>query len=451
MTNSLPCSKAVLADKVLLNLFGLMGGLYLVGVAALLCGLGISFYSAVCGVILGLLLTSLVPSAKHGWRAPAITLGLLVTVLFASGWFFDYSWDGLAIHKPGITQFLGGWNPYRDGSSQKGVEFWTAVYPKASWICGAQMAALGRSLECGKGMNLLAIAAAGLAAWRYLRVRLSAHPRIALTGAALLALNPVSVYQAPTSYVDGLLASFVTLLLFVLAHHLIRPTTPRAWFEIAITILFLANIKFTGLVYVCVILAVAAATCFYLLPIRTTVRFCGFAAVSVLIAVLVFGKSPYSDNLLAGRHFFYPLMGDESIDIIDVLKPANLARHDRFSSFLIGNFSKSEPVRAPASTACACLLIWAEYHGPAIGATSRPVVSARCMRRFFCWRGCFAWPVSLVGGSVSDHLEFFFSLPPWQAGSSTLRHGGHATHPSFSSLRCSSCLSHADHFPAPFA
>jgi len=341
---------SLIADGVLHYLLALMAGLYLAGVAGLFCGLNISPVTGVSGVLLGLLLARLIRTPDRGWAAMIFTMAFTAMAVLASGWFFDYSWDGLAIHKPAITQFLHGWNPYRDGSSQNGVNFWSAVYPKASWICSAQLAALAGNLESGKAVNLIAIAAAGLSAWRFLRPRFPAKPHLAMIGAGLIGLNPVAVYQAPTYYVDGLLASLVTILLFSLAHHLTKPNSRFAWFETGVTVMLLINLKFTGLVYACVILAVAGLMIVFRHPIRTTVRFSMITAGLVLFSLFVCGKTPYLDNVLARRHFFYPLFGENKVDIIDLIKPANLVNRDRISSFFIDNFSKSQPVRAPEST-----------------------------------------------------------------------------------------------------
>ena len=43
-------------------------------------------------------------------------------------------------------------------------------------------------------------------------------------------------------------------------------------------------------------------------------------------------------------------MGPQSVDIMTAIRPINLAEKDRFSRFLIANFSRSEHVRPPRAT-----------------------------------------------------------------------------------------------------
>ena len=159
--------------------------------------------------------------------------------------FFDNSWDGLAYHQVGVLRLASGWNPLFEYAN----EIWVDHYPKASWIAGAAVFLDGGQIEAGKLFNFTLMLAAGaqVAAtlFRLTRLRLPAIILISL----LTALNPVAVYQSTTFYVDGALASLLTVMVAALILYAATPT----WSALAASLFaacLLSNLKFTGLIYV---------------------------------------------------------------------------------------------------------------------------------------------------------------------------------------------------------
>lgn len=328
-----------LADDIGHRLIGLIAGLYAIGSLCLLLGTSLSVSSALAGLLVGMA----VPQLLSTNRSPAglfATAGLFAMALLAANAFFDGSSDAIGYHKPGVLQFLDGWNPYWNATLHDGISHWTVIYPKASWICGAQLAHLTGRLECGKAINLLGLLAAVFSAWRFLRPRLTSRPRLAIAVAVLIGFNPVSIAQCMTFYVDGLIASLLTILLFDLADITTGKSSRIAWSELALCTLLVSNLKFTGLVYAGIAWSVAGAFIWRaqgFLPARRL----GVACVLVFVpAVLLFGKTPYYDNLSSGRHLFYPLLGAESINIMKEMRPARLIDHNRFTRFAIANLSR---------------------------------------------------------------------------------------------------------------
>ncbi len=321
---------------------------YSVGVLALYFGFGISQTTGLLGTFLGAAVVLLISSHGKRWKS----LAVLAVVLFIGGltsyWFFDFSSDGVGYHKQAIIQFLSGWNPYLDGSSMEGVSFWTAIYPKASWILGAQIVAVTGLIETGKLINLLGILMAFLAAYRFLYPRLPKSPTVALLTAVLIGFNPVSTYQSLTFYLDGLLASVITVLLFSLAELLQEHLQKMTTWEVAFAAILLANLKFTGLVYTCVILF-----CFILIltlekKIKPALVAGIFATVILFLAAFVYGKTPYLDNLNAGRNIFYPVMGGSTeLFSLKGFRPKNLNDQNRLQRWLISNISHSQSVYPP--------------------------------------------------------------------------------------------------------
>nr|NJM03089.1 hypothetical protein [Desulfobacula sp.] len=156
----------------------------------------------------------------------------------------------------------------------------------------------------------------------------------------ILALNPVAVCQSLTYYVDGqtwslLLAAAYLIFLFVLEKR-------GAWnMMLFLVILALANIKFTSLVYLLVMLAG-----YYLILLVTrpgkeliqTVRVTGGA---VLIAVLCIGFNPYVTNSLINGHPFYPVYGENKVDIITGNAPHEFKDKNRFEKFYLSFLGRS--------------------------------------------------------------------------------------------------------------
>lgn len=333
------------ADELPAQLLGLLAGIYVSGVLALYAEAPIGVGTAWLGVLAGLVLPSLFFSGSgRRWPSVVLTGGVLIGALFFANAFFDGSSDAIGYHKPGVLQLLGGWNPYWSASSGPDLAYWSVVYPKASWICGAQLTSLTGRLECSKAINVIALVTAGFAAWRFLRHRLPQHPRIAILASALIALNPVVVAQSATFYIDGLLASLLTVLLFNLASLVAGERRRFQQFEIAVCAVLLTNLKFTGAVYVGLAFFLAGLVLWRVEGFKSAGRLAGTSAFTLLVALLCFGKTPYFDNLAEGRHLFHPLMGAAKVDFMPDFRPAQISNLDRFTRFAVVNLAKrSDP------------------------------------------------------------------------------------------------------------
>lgn len=344
-----PTKSELLVSSLIRSALAFLIVLYATGVVALMTGAGISRFSGVIGLLGGLGLAALVSRGSSRRLVASIWLAIFLSGSLLSVWFFDYSSDGVYYHKPAVIQFLDGWNPYADGSSTEGVSYWTAVYPKASWLLAAQLVAVAGWMEQGKVFNIIGMVLAALSAWRFISPRLPESPKTAIAAALLIGFNPVSVYQSLTFYLDGLLASFFAILLFSLAGLLKCPRDKGLWFEAFCAAVFLANLKLTGLVYAGLLLALFAVISGLQRGFAPFIK-TGFAtAAIVLVAVVFFGKTPYIDNVLAGRHVFYPALGGWTDDFSGWARPANFTDKDRFSRWLMSNMSHSKPVYPPDS------------------------------------------------------------------------------------------------------
>lgn len=283
-----------------------------------------------------------------------------------AGAFFDLSYDGQAYHQEAIIHLANGWNPVYDAPLDLPTahEKWINHYAKAAEIAAAAFYKATGLIEHGKLINLLFLFASFLLAVPAL-LSLGANrlrPAAAVVLAAVLAFNPVSVTQAFSYYVDGILSSALLIMLALGAllfggktrsehdngdegvNVSIQEKERPGWIVpsiFAASLLFAINLKFTALGY-------AGVLCIGLLvALYMTERFAAMKRMFVtmaaagLIGVLAVGYNPYITNTLSQGHPFYPLAGKDSVDIVQNFTPRNLERLNRFEQAAVSYFAVS--------------------------------------------------------------------------------------------------------------
>jgi hypothetical protein len=289
------------------------------------------------------------------WRAVGSTAAGAAFACVAAGLVSfaipDSSWDGLAYHQEAVLRLADGWNPLFEQSGAYGLgnELWIDHYPITSWIVGAAVLLTTGHIEAGKLFNLtIMLAASGMVTSVLLRLTSFPIPVAAALG-ALTGLNPVFISQGTTFLVDGILASTLTVLVAGLLLHV--PT--RQWQALAVALLaacLAINVKFTGFVYVGVLLAFAVPVVLWWDGLKAAWRVATAAAAAGVVGGLLLGWAPYVHNLLTHRDPFYPATPVHGLLTAGDLVPTNLSESNRFTRFVVSNFSRSEFVRAPQST-----------------------------------------------------------------------------------------------------
>jgi hypothetical protein len=269
---------------------------------------------------------------------------------------FDFSQDGQAYQQPAVIALANGWNPVYDPYLEKynpfykqamaGNELYANHYTKAPWITAAAVYLLTGSVESGKLFNFLYPAAAFLITWNFLlrfgRVPGKAKPVIA----ALVALNPVALYQLSSYYNDGQLASLLSITL-VLAFQYILFGEKKALYFLMLTLPVLSNIKFTGLIYGAVIVGLAWLLVF-ILDRDVQRRFILAMSATFLITFFIIGFQPYVTNLASKGNPFYPALriGEPGKNLLETVNnrqaPASFMRKDRFQKLFYSLFSRSD-------------------------------------------------------------------------------------------------------------
>lgn len=289
------------------------------------------------------------------WRATAIVALVAATLHVVAGFVAvalpDGSWDGLAYQQEAVLRLVAGWNPLFDSADGWNSGIYLNHYPKGSWYAaGAVLASTGH-VEAGKLFNVtLMVSAWALVSAALLRLT-SLGVSVAALVAALVALNPVVISQNMTFYVDGMLGSLFSVLVASLA--LFVATAQRRYVAVALlATCLMINVKFTGVVYAAAVLGLAVPIVWRWHGLVAARRFAGSAALTGIVGMFVLGSAPYVRNIREQGAPFYPASPPPAHrpDLLRTQRPANFTDADRFTRFLMSNFSRSEHVRAPDIT-----------------------------------------------------------------------------------------------------
>ena len=200
---------------------------------------------------------------KPLWRVSAASLVLSLLVVFASfvlaGSTLDLSPDGQSAQMLRISHLASGWNPVYDAEFIDQPDGYILAAAETRFVdsgLGPHMAAASAvkflgNIEYGKGFNLVLMGAVILLALAA-TLGLSLHLRIAVVLAIVAALNPVSVVQSLTTYVDGQVGALIACLVFLTMILLRQPTVlaTAAWVA---TLGLLVNAKITGIAFALII------------------------------------------------------------------------------------------------------------------------------------------------------------------------------------------------------
>lgn len=283
------------------------------------------------------------------WRRRWLTLWgsvLLLTAIGAlgTGWFYDISYDGQTYHQEAVKQLGAGWNPVHEYISRD-VSIPSILlnhYAKGPWIYAAAFQQLTGWIETAKVFNWLLLLSSWLLAWAACREAGRFSERQAASYSLLAALNPVSLYQSLTFYIDGQLGSLLLCLAAVLYAYL-RSGSRQSMFSIIVVVGLLVNVKFTGVVYAVAAFGVTAAWLYGLKRWGEWRRLAKVSIGSLLLGVAVLGYNPYVTNTLYYGHPFYPLYGAgaKNMDIMTSNSPQGFMQMNPLHKMVVATFSAS--------------------------------------------------------------------------------------------------------------
>ena len=281
---------------------------------------------------------------------------IIVISIIVSGKIYDTTADGTSYHKVAIGELANGWNPvydkveqFNNSNKNKSLkllnthDIWVDHYAKGYWIYAANVYKFTGNIETGKSILIIIIISTFLLTYSYLCVKIRRIYSLIIS--LLLAINPVIVYQFSSFYNDGLLGNLTMLLILSLMMIIDKKIKDKKYNYLLFFLLLciLINIKFTGFAYA----GIYSLVFFIYILFNQNQRkenlwkilITGCIALSISIGII--GLSSYPKNLKEHNHPFYPLFGENKVDIIKPQTPAGLYNMNSYKRFLIANFSKT--------------------------------------------------------------------------------------------------------------
>lgn len=300
----------------------------------------------------------------------AVVLGGFSLSFVLSALLYDYSWDGRAYHQIGILYFANGWNPvWQKMADVESLlpylshEIWVEHYLKFSEVVASSIVSAFASIapssldtiELGKALNFIAVFGAFLYSVSVLAKFI--HPLLATIISLFASFSPVVGVQIATYYVDGLLScallvAFCAIVDREFYRRQLVDSSPseisslkRAMFArsciLAGALLAMASIKLTGIAYAGFIGLGYLVYLLWFYPFKEAkpLIVLGLITGSLIIAC---NANPLLTNLASGKHFGYPLLGKDKIDIIIGQQPKVFDELNSGTKLLYSLFSRTQ-------------------------------------------------------------------------------------------------------------
>lgn len=325
--------------------------------AAWLAWIGpISKFSSLTGALIWIILQ--VVGSRTACKSPLgmLPAGIIFSVAAVSmmvplaSWTFDQSYDGNWYHLKAIRELAWeGWNPfyqYLPKDSYPFAELYVNHYAKSSWIAAATWVQLFDIQDAGR-INQWILMLATFGSGLTVALHEKRNQLVKAIIVVLAAFNPVSVNLMFSHYIDGELAS--CLLLLIIGFYQAEKTGSRfLGLMLLILAVYLANLKFTGLLFVILIGGAWTWRQMWIAQLSPGM----FVIALVLFGLLGIGGLGYPTyvrNHLEKGNLFYPLLGKDNVNkqVSEACYPANFYNTNRFQRFYLSNTAEPEFVRAP--------------------------------------------------------------------------------------------------------
>lgn len=268
----------------------------------------------------------------------SIALILVFSSMYISMNSYDCSFDGQWYHQDAIIAMSDGWNPIWDfpisnadasGSNANYINH----YPKASWTIQAVIFRLTGNIEAGKSLHFFYWFSFLLLLTNFLKSRFSLSWVKTTLLVLFLSVSTISLGQAHSFYVDGILYSLLGIFVIFLIDFLYY-NKPSGWLLI-LAFIVLVNIKFTGLVYGGVLMLGGAIWVLARQKSKFKNSIIKFS-LSVVLGVGIVGYPTYIRNTFSKGHPLFPIMGkkNEGKMIAEVQYPQDFFKKNRIQKFI---------------------------------------------------------------------------------------------------------------------
>ncbi|MDF2634273.1 MAG: hypothetical protein K0R78_1147 [Pelosinus sp.] len=279
---------------------------------------------------------------KHVAGIGSLAVLLMYCFMYLSGMFYDISYDGQVYHQEAVIQLANHWNPFQQylTKDQSQSAMLLNHYAKGPWVYEAALYTVTGKIEESKAFNFLLIVASFLLAFSAMRNSSRFTVTQAIFFSFLLALNPVSIYQALSFYIDGQLASLL-LCLLALSYQMIIYYDKFVLFGFIMSLGLLVNVKFTGIVYAVAFVGLLVGWLWLLKKKQAYLDLSKAAIIGLITGICILGYNPYMTNSFFYGHPFYPLYGagPKSMDIMTSNSPKGFLQLNGIEKLYVANFS----------------------------------------------------------------------------------------------------------------
>lgn len=235
---------------------------------------------------------------------------ILFFTVVASGIVYDHTWDGCAYHKTAVGLLKEGWNPIRMSAdkynsitnsiqpARDNPLLWTEIYPKATWYFASIIYYVTGNIEAGKCYTLIfAFITFGVCIDFFKKRDLGNKECFIL--AAVAAINPVVCYQFQTYYLDGVVASVLTILIIKFLGFLYEPgeiNKQEQQLSVFALLIWGCNLKFNIPLYIATICAIYCI-CLSFRDKKVKVKDTLILILEGIISIFGVGFAPYITNI----------------------------------------------------------------------------------------------------------------------------------------------------------
>lgn len=239
--------------------------------------------------------------------------GILIVSCIVNAFIYDYSWDGQAYHQVAAIRLSNGWNPFYASLPEESVFIWNNHYPKFTEMYASILLSIFKNIEVGKSYNMIFFVITLCYALTYTS-RYQKNKCAIMAISLLFTANPVVMAQFFTFYVDGFLGMLIMTLFFACMDYERQRDRKDLIIIIAVSV-FAINTKFTG--FICGVVLIGYVVKQLVAKKYKQMFIFILSGILILLIGLIFtGYNPYITNLLDFGHPFYPLYGENSVDII---------------------------------------------------------------------------------------------------------------------------------------
>lgn len=305
---------------------------------------------------------------KESIRDKVCTVLIFIIILSGVIWLnikvFDFSYDGCGYHEMGIGLMAHGWNPIKESADifieSEGLDLlgnshamWIDHYASGTWTIASIFYTFTGYIESGKAINLLSVFIL-FGIINFYVAKWKGHSGLFnYMFAFLCTVNPITLAQLFTNYVDGILGLFMEL--GILSWFIIlKGNTSRerlnGFLFLLCSILFCSNIKVSGFFFIGIYTIIAYAIILFR-NYKNRIKFKQvFTKLTILLAGMVFfavciiGYHPYITNLIQHRNPIYPIMSE--INIMDGQYPKSFEGKGNTQRAIVSLFSKVDSINS---------------------------------------------------------------------------------------------------------